>query len=197
MHTILYDNDQEVINGLQRGEERAFNAIYEQLHKRLYYFALRFVPDHDARDVVAEAFAAVWEKRADFAQYGQVQHYLFVTVRNKCLKLLKHELVKMRNQDALLHRLATMGEADFDMEPFTEELIRYIYAEVDRLPPRMREVFLLSFREGLKPAAIAERLQLSVKTVRNQKVTAIQLLRSSLGDRAHLLSLLLLLYSES
>lgn len=185
-----------VVARFAAGEEGAFTTLFDHYRQRLYYFALRFVTEADAQDIVSEAFIGLWQKRADFVHPAAVQHYLFVAVRNRCLKLLRHELVKMHHQDEMLHRLETMGEEQLDLERLTGELVKHIYAEVAQLPPRLREVFLLSFRDGLKPADIAARLQLSVQTVSNQKLSAIRLLRQALGDRAHLLSLLVLLCLE-
>ncbi len=54
----------------------------------------------------------------------------------------------------------------------------------------MREIFLLSYSEGLKPAEIAARLGISVKTVKNQRVNAVNILRSALADHPMLFTLL-------
>ncbi len=51
---------------------------------------------------------------------------------------------------------------------------------MDKLPEKMKEVFNLSYKEGLKPARIAELIQINVQTVKNQRVNAIKLLKNAL-----------------
>jgi RNA polymerase sigma-70 factor (family 1) len=188
--------DLSMIERLRTGDEKAFNALYRHYHERLYYFALRFVEEADAKDVVSEAFIALWNKRTDFDSMNAVQHFLFVLVRNKCFYLLKHALMKMDKQAELLHQLETAGETDLELEHLTTELVKHIYTEADALPPRLKSVFLLSFAEGLKPAEIAERLGVSVQTVSNQKLRAIRVLKVALGQRHLLLSMLVILHGE-
>ncbi len=62
------------------------------------------------------------------------------------------------------------------------QLMDKVYEEVAKMPGKMREIFYLSYKEGLKPPQVAERLQISVQTVKNQKVNAIKLLKRSFKD---------------
>ncbi len=196
MQQIIHDIDETFADRLRSGEEPAFRAIYSLYYQRLYFFALRFVSEADAQDMVAEAFVSLWQKRTDFPEVAPILHYLFVHVRNAAYTLLKREAMKLTRQADILHRLELANEEDLHLEHLQNQLVAEIYREVDQLPQGLRTVFLLSFKEGLKPAAIAKRLGVSVQTVRNQKVSAIRLLRNALGDRAFLLSLLLLVASE-
>lgn len=189
---LTYHDDAQLVQLFRTGSEEAFSIIYKRLYQRLYFFALRFVPEMDAKDMVAEAFISLWQKREDFTEFPAIQHFLFILIRNRCLNLLKHELMKTEKQAEILQQLTLTDEEDLDLQHLQAELVKLIYAEVERLPQKMRAIFLLSFQEGLKPAAIAEQLQLSVQTVRNQKVTALRLLREALGNRAPLLLLLML-----
>ena len=65
--------------------------------------------------------------------------------------------------------------------------MQLIYAAVEKLPEKMKVIFLLSFEEGLKPAEIADRLGVAARTVTNQKFNAIQILRRSLEKPSVLL----------
>lgn len=79
------------------------------------------------------------------------------------LDLLKRSRKMADKQFELLHLLEQQDTDVFYLEQVRIDLMRKIFAEVDKLPPRMREIFLLSYQEGLKPAQIAERLQLTVQ----------------------------------
>jgi RNA polymerase sigma-70 factor (family 1) len=185
-----YSTDQQFISALKTGEEPAFAHLYQRFHQRMYFFARRFVEVDDAKDVVSEAFIALWKKRDDFEDLPGITHYLFLTIRSRCLDIIKHQLIRDQKYADILHLLNNARETDLDYEQLRSEIIREIYAEVDKLPHRMREVFLLSFAQGLKPADIARQLHISVQTVSNQKLSAIRLLQAALGDRHLLLYLL-------
>jgi RNA polymerase sigma-70 factor (ECF subfamily) len=190
------NTNETIVVAFQHGDERAFAQLYDQFYERLYFFACRFVNGAEAKDVTSEAFIQLWSKRGNFDTLAAVRHFLFVVVRNKCFDILKHEVVKSKKHDELVYLLDKSEEDSLFLEQVKSELIRMISTEVDKLPTKMKENFLLSFAEGLKPAAIAERLQISVQTVSNQKLSAIRILQSALGNQSLLLSLLVLLYAD-
>lgn len=173
--------ENELLADLRSGSEAAFTEVYRRLYKRVYLFATRFLEQPaDAQDLTAETFVQLWNRRTEFYNLDGVAAFLHVTVRNKCFNLLKHQHMKEERREELLQLLSEQDSEDFYIEKVQSELLGRIYAEVDKLPPRMREVFLLSYREGLKPAEIAEKLQIKVQTVTNQRVSAVRLLQLAL-----------------
>lgn len=193
---VLYDQA-GLMDRLKAGEEAAFAAVYHHFYKRAFFFARRFVGESDAQDTVSEAFIKVWAQRVEFTTLAGVGRFVFVLVRNRCLDILRHQVVRDQQHAALVHWLEESADQDLYLEQVRAELIRHVYAEVEKLPARIKEVFLLSFRDGLKPAEIAERLQLSVKTVKNQKITAIKLLKAAVGEHSTIVLLLLLVAADS
>lgn len=176
------------------GSEEAFTTVYRHLYQRVYWFARKFVEEkEDARDLTAETFVQLWQQNDTFHTLDAVTAFLYVTVRNKCYNLLKHRKMKARRRDDLLRLFSEQEQGDFFEERVQLQLVRSIYAEVDKLPARMQEVFLLSYRDGLKPAEIAERLQIKAQTVTNQRVTAIRLLQLALSRDLIIVPLLALL----
>lgn len=175
------------------GSEDAFTKMYRLLHRRVYWFARKFVENsEDARDLTAEAFIQVWQQHTSFKDLDAVAAFLHVTVRNKCLNLLKHQQMKAGRREELLRQLREREEGDFFEEQVQLQLVNRIYAEVNKLPPRMKEVFLLSYRDGRKPSEIAALLQIKAQTVINQRITAVKLLQLALGKDFMLSAMLLL-----
>jgi RNA polymerase sigma-70 factor (ECF subfamily) len=176
------------------GSEEAFTTVYRHLYQRVYWFAKKFIPEkEDARDCTAEAFIQLWKLNDTFPTLDAVSAFLYVTVRNKCYNLLKHQQMKAGRREELLRQLNEREQGDFFEEQVQLQLVRRIYAEVEKLPPRMKTIFLLSYRDGLKPAEIAALLQIKPQTVTNQRVTALRLLQAALGKDILLPSLLVLL----
>ena len=176
------------------GSEDAFTTVYRHLYRRVYWFARKFIEEtEDARDLTAESFVQLWQQNETFPTLDAVAAFLYVTVRNKCYNLLKHRQMKAGRRHELLRQLSERSTGDFFEEQVQLQLVRRIYAEVNKLPPRMKDIFLLSYRDGLKPAEIAELLQIKAQTVINQRVTAVRLLQLALGKELMIASLLVLL----
>lgn len=177
------------------GNEKVFNEVYRQLYSPLYGFALKFVEKDVAQDLIAEVFISLWNNKKQFDCIDDIRKYAFVAVKNRAINSLKKQKNIQNNQQELLKGLHEVDEEDFDLAILQNEILNKLYEELDSLPEKMREIFLLSFKDGLKPGEIAKKLQLSVQTVRNQKVNAVKKLRDRLG-KDKLLFLLILLSSH-
>ncbi|UYQ92657.1 sigma-70 family RNA polymerase sigma factor [Chitinophaga horti] len=183
-----------LIQQFRAGSEEAFTSVYKHLYRRVYWFARKFMEETaDAQDLTAEAFVQLWQQRDSFHSLDAISAFLYVTVRNKCFNLLKHRKMKASHQENLLRLLAEREPDGFFEEQVKIQLVARIYAEINKLPTRMREIFLLSYRDGLKPAEIAELLQIKAQTVTNQRVSAVKLLQIALGDSVLTVAFLLLL----
>lgn len=189
-----YYSDAELIRSFRSGDEKAFTAVYQQFYFQVYQFAKRWLNEsQDAEDVTADTFVKLWDRKAKFESLGNIGGFLYLTVRNACYDLLRHRQVRSGKQSEIARELDESGQTDFTIQQIREEFLKLVYAEVERMPAKMKEIFLLSYRDGLKPAEIARQLQLSVQTVANQKVNAIRFLKEALTDKSLLTTLLLLL----
>lgn len=75
------------ITGLHQGDEKIFRELFEKYHTRLCYFANTLLPfSEGAEDVVQEAFVKLWQKKIDFHSLNAVKTFLYITVKNRCLK---------------------------------------------------------------------------------------------------------------
>lgn len=189
-----YSHEPDLIRHFTAGETAAFTTVYREFYFRVYQFARRWLPERqDAEDVTADTFVKLWDRREQFKTLENISAFLHVTARNACYDFLKHSQVKSGKKDELVRQLSAASEADFSFQEIREEFLKLVYAEVEKMPKKMKEIFLLSYAEGLKPAEIAQKLDLIVQTVSNQKTNAINLLRLALGDKPLLLAFLLCL----
>lgn len=187
-----HTNENELLIAFRAGSEQAFSDVYKLLYQRVYCFAKKYLEETtDAQDATAETFVQLIQHRETFHTLDGIAAFLYVAVRNKCFNLLKHKRVKAAHRAALSHLLQDQDSPPFFVEQVQLELIRKIYIEVEKLPSRMKEVFLLSYQEGLKPSQIAKRMNLKVQTVTNQRVNAIKLLKLALQKDSLLLALLM------
>jgi RNA polymerase sigma-70 factor (ECF subfamily) len=150
--------------------------------KGLVYFALQFTKDLDtAREITQEAFISLWEKRETIDLSKPVKTYLTTTVRNKCLNWLRDN--KKFNRDILDIEGLLSDRIYTPPDRLVEAEIRIkITSAIEELPEKCREIFVLSRNENLKYQQIANRLQISVKTVETQMSKALQHMRQRLEE---------------
>lgn len=173
----------------------AFEYVFDLHYRPLCYYAGTLLTDQDeVEDTVSEVFVKLWERADSFHDLSSIKGFLYISTKNRCLDRLKQQ----RRQQVSLNDYAYTVEMVDNVDDYgllEAEVLDQIYADIERLPMKARKVFKLLFFEGLKTHEVADQLRISVKTVRNQKARAVELLQSTLlkkGFRA--LSLLLLLF---
>jgi RNA polymerase sigma-70 factor (ECF subfamily) len=176
---IIYSahTDQDLVTLLRKGDHDAFTEIYKRYWSVLYLHARHMLREEDqARDVIQEVFAAMWNKYPQFELTISLNAYLYKAVRNTILNIIRHGKVKE-------NYLADLGEFIDQEKVQTDELVRYndlkrlIEREILNMPPKMREIFEMSRKEGLSHAEIGERLGISDLTVKKQVSKAVTILR--------------------
>lgn len=163
-------------------DDRSFEMLFKSNFKDLCHLAVQYVKDSDtAKDIVQEVFFNVWKKKADIDLSRPVRAYLTSSVRNRCINYLRDH---KKLSDGFIEREDQMVGTEYKVPDklIENELKRKIADSIDELPDRCKEVFVLSRYENLKYLEIAERLQISVKTVETQMSKALQHLRSRLGE---------------
>lgn len=167
---------------------------FHRYYGRLCILAKRILTNQDqAEDVVQEVFARLCEK-GDVLPFEKedAQAYLYVTVRNQCLKLLRREKV--------VDNYFQKNSFDFYEEPTVisdlihAEAMGELYEAINGLPVGCAEILKKSIFEGLSNQEIADSLELSINTVKSQKRRAISLLRERMGPEMNTTLSLLLIF---
>lgn len=158
--------------------KKRFEIIFKDLFKPLCGFAMKYIGDLDeSKNVVHEAFIAVWQKFETLPQDTNFKSYLYTAVRNRSLNYLRD-----RKQHVTLEGVQEGGieGADRDME--VKELEREIELAINTLPEKCRMVFEMSRFEGLKYTEIAMKMNISVKTVEAQMSKALSVMKKQLAN---------------
>jgi RNA polymerase sigma-70 factor (ECF subfamily) len=171
------------MDAFRNGEPKALHSLLKLFYGPLCLFAERLVKDRlAAEDVVGESFIKLWDKRSDFETLQNTKAFLYITTRNSCLNLLKREKRDNLSKKQLAYLTGDQEEYILN-EMVRAEVLQEIMQEIERLPEQCRKVLKLGYLEGMKNQEIADLLQISVHTVKNQKARAIQLLKIKLSDR--------------
>lgn len=190
MQLIKGIQEKDVIERLRNGERTAFELLFQFYYPGLVIYATQFAVDRlQAEDIVQNLFVRLWEKRQRVQLVDSLKSYLFTSVRNSCLNTLKHQKV----ENKYVEQLYDLSEKNLLYQPnlyIASELQEIILGAIDKLPERCREVFVMSRLEQMKNDEIAEKLDLSKRTVETHISHALKILRVELKDYLPLLILL-------
>jgi len=177
----MYTSEEALIAGLQQNDRRAFTQLYDEYFTVLCYFASRIINNkEEAEDIVINTFSKFWAMRANFESAANIKAFLYIVTRNNCLDYLEYKRKQAAFQKEYAYFLDSDNEEKIERVKIESELLRKIYTEIQHLPPRCKQVFTLTYFDGLKANEIAEQLNISVSTVTSQRARAIDLLRSVL-----------------
>jgi RNA polymerase sigma-70 factor (ECF subfamily) len=146
------------------------------------FFAQKYVKDFEtAREITQAAFISIWEKRETIDMSRPVKSYLAMVIHNKCTNYLRDN--RKFDQNILnLENLLEVPEYESADSMVEAELKLKIDLSIAELPEKCREIFVLNRYENLKYQEIADKLQISVKTVETQISKALQHMRIRLAE---------------
>ena len=173
----------ELLKLLKSGDMKAFDIIYKKYSRRLYGFVFRYLKQEaDTEEIVQEVFIKIWQSRDKINIYSSFESFLFTIAHNATVNLLK----KRATEQKYVEHVKSLQHIDEDYELTDEiqykELKHKFQNLLNELSPRQNEIFQLSREEGLSHKEIAEKLGISVNTVKNHLVTTLSFLKSRLDN---------------
>lgn len=170
-------------SGHFKGEAELFKEIYVTYIPELVATAARYVDTIMAEDLVQDLFLKVWNQRLFMCvKTSELKYFLFASLRNACLDALKHEEVKQGYADYYKNRIKleilSCTEQPFYYEG-EEDRVNELFKEINRLPPKCRDIFLDSYVNGKKASEIAQERAISQRTVEAQLYKALKILRDA------------------
>jgi len=174
--------DKDLIKFLQKGDLEAFDQIFQRYGDRLYGFAVKVLKsEEEAEELVQDVFLKIWEKRKNLKEEDTLRTYLFtIAYHNMC------RLFRRRNyQERLIKELndfkseQIINDENTDYQSVMEQVDKLI----DQLPPRQKDVFIKSKKEGKSSKEIAAELNITPGTVDNHVSAALKYLRKNIGNK--------------
>ncbi|WP_343303923.1 sigma-70 family RNA polymerase sigma factor [Chitinophaga niabensis] len=192
MSIIELDND--TILNFKSGDESAFTVVYNHFYNNIFSFCKYLLPTiEDARDMTAQLFILLWEKKETLDSYKNLRAFLFLNARNKCFNFLRDQ--KARSAiDQQISDFTASEQTSILFSEIESELITRIREEVEKLPDYYKNILNLSYYQGYNNQEIADMLQISEKTVRNAKSIAIKSVRMIFLSRTTPMGFTLSLY---
>ena len=173
--------DETLLSRLKEGDEKAFTAIYIRYNKMLYVLAYKYLKDSfRAEDIVQQVFLKLWEARSLFAGAINLRNYLYTSAKNLILNEIRDNFSDMEKNYAVIQN---RPEFEDKLQSALEEkdLFQHFYKILAELPEQKRKVCLLKIWDNLSNQEVADKLHISVPTVKSHYSQAIKLLRDKMG----------------
>ena len=165
---------------VKESDQAAFKELFDRLNVPLYTFVMAKLQNAPAaEDILQDTFIRIWEQRSRLDSGRSIVSYIYTVAQNLCLNHLRHVTVLRKHtadEDEVTHH--ETPQAVLEKQEFSGALKH----AVDALPEQSRVVFLMSRVDELSYQAIAERLDISIRTVENHIGKALKLIRIALAE---------------
>ncbi len=172
----MYTNEQ-FIKALNRKKEAAFQILFKDYYASLVMYAMHYVRQEVAEDIVQDLMTLLWEKDTHFDSISAFHSFIYLFIRNRSINYLKHQKAEL-NYINYQQEEMTSDESEV-FKVMEEEIYRIFFNVIDQLPNRCKEIFKLHLA-GKKENEIASLLNVSLSTVKSQKQKAFQRLKEKL-----------------
>ncbi|WP_394698711.1 RNA polymerase sigma-70 factor [uncultured Draconibacterium sp.] len=174
---------------LKEGDYESFNRIFFKYYQPLFLFAQKFVTEDLAKDLVQDCFYELWKRRKTIDIKTTLSAYLFSIVKNRCYKYFEKERLKAGKLNEIELRLKQEELNYFlhsEKSVLEFEIRDRIKNTLDKLPPKCAQVFNESRFNGLSNKEIAEKYDLSLKSVEKHISKALKIFQNEFKDLSYI-----------
>jgi RNA polymerase sigma-70 factor (ECF subfamily) len=190
---IIFEDNAEFISKLKSGDEKAFANLVDAYNGMLCLYANSLLNDIPlSEDIVQNLFINIWEKRHSLREDLSLKRYLYKSVYNACINQYKKNQALTALEKKYVEVLNQI--VDTNDEDTLDKLKLKVKQAIENLPPKCKEIFILSKTDGLTNMEISEYLNVSVKTIERHITIAFTKIRSEVGSKSDLI--LYLLFGE-
>ncbi|QGY43323.1 RNA polymerase sigma-70 factor [Maribellus comscasis] len=176
----MTDANKILVSRIKQGDYQSFNRLFFQYYRSLCSYVSSIIDDSSAaEDIVQNLFVKFWTDRKKITIHKNIESYLFKAAKHGAFNYLRSET----NRKNAMEKMSLM---DFSDEEYStqEEFLQKLEECINQLPERSKEVFLLHRYEGLKQKEIAGKLNISVKTIKNQVWKSLKYLKSCMDIKS-------------
>jgi RNA polymerase sigma-70 factor (family 1) len=181
MKTISANEDNNLIQQLKSSNVKSFNNVFQLYNKDLFNFLYYKLGDlQAAEDILQDVFITLWENRHHLKEGLSIQSYLYTLAKNLAFNYLRHQKVIIKYHQK--QSIKTTEEQSHNPQTIQEEkeLHDLLLTATGKLSEMQRIVFMMSRFDQLSNKEIAERLEISIKTVETHLGRALKKLDSIL-----------------
>ncbi|WP_343657944.1 sigma-70 family RNA polymerase sigma factor [Chryseobacterium sp.] len=175
-------DERALLSQFQSGDKLAFDRIFTMFHSSLVFFADRLLLNigmEISKEIVLDIFLKLYDRREGFETLSNIKAFLYISVRNSCIKAIEKEKVNQKRFDLYSKNFDEFEKNVLDSIVQTE-VYEELYRAIDLLPEQYR-LIMGRLVSGDTPKEISEELGIPVSTINTQKSRALSLLKKSLS----------------
>ncbi|WP_111709925.1 RNA polymerase sigma factor [Lutibacter citreus] len=174
-------NDDILLERLKSGDNQALTEIYNAYWKSLFLSSYSLLKNKEtSEDIIQDVFLDIWKKREQLKITISLKAYLYACTRYKV-----YDYFRKNKKGINVDLIENLNTRAYQATPATKlmhkELVEHIETVVSTLPKKCREIYLLSREEQLSHKEIAQKLNISTKTIESHITRALKTLRTSMG----------------
>ncbi|WP_242204262.1 RNA polymerase sigma factor [Aestuariivivens insulae] len=186
-----FSNQKKFIKHLKKGNTSAYTHLIDLYYKKLCDYASSLDRDSfKSEDIVQNVIVRMWQQREKLDTNISIKNYLYKSVYNEFIDQYRKTIAVTTLEKKYIEGLDLILEEKEEDE--TNRLIALVEREIEQLPTKCKETFLLSKKEGLTYIEIAEFQHVSVNTVEKQMSKAFSIIRKKMKEK--MLSTLFILF---
>lgn len=183
-------SERELILNLTNGSVEAFNRVYDIYAKRLFAYTRQYIrSEEQSEEIVQDVFLNLWQMRSRISNTESLKSLLFKIAKSRLIDAYRSQVNSPVFEDyvAYCESIQTLDYHQMEYDDF----IRLLKSSIDALPPKQKKIITLVKLEGLSQAEVAERMGLSLQTVRNLLSTGIKTLKKMMKFGGPILSVVI------
>ena len=170
---------------LKNKDNRAYRHLYQCYYTALRELANLYVKDlHVAEDLVQDVFMSMLESNYNFRTENDIKYFLYTSLKNRCISHFRKQKVRDKNVEKISQ--VYYEEEHFWKKALTEDVYARLMNAIETLSPRCKIVMKLVMN-GLTSAEIAQKLNISLDTVKEHKAKGKKKLAAQLKDCGYVL----------
>lgn len=187
--------EKSIVKQLNEGSSEAFTMLYKRYSSQAFSLAYKYLGNTSlAEDVVQNLFLCIWNIREQIDPDKPFNHFLFTILKNDILNVLRNGRNSLVALDECLEVLYYIENPEDDTAELDEQQIIIFKKALEQLSPQRRKIFSLKIYDRLSNQEIAEKLNLSVNTIKFQYSQSLKILRKYASEST--LTILLIILSN-
>lgn len=189
--------DKALLIKISEGDESAYYELFKTYSPLLRSYLLRLTrSETDTEEILQETFIRIWLYRDRLPDVENLDGWVYTIAARVCLNHWRTTRTQREKIRRLSERAEKHGTAEWDTpleQTQVQAIRRDLQKAIDTLSEKRRKIYRLNREEGLKPAAIAEKLNMPVGTVKNQLSEALKQIRDYLASAGHHFTIIMIL----
>ena len=172
----------DLVELLQAGDKKAFEAIYKTYVSPLYRYARRSIATkEDCEEIVQEVLVSLWQRRESLSHVTALEPYLFRSVKYMVIRYFQKKAVQQKYAEHFKFFEAVYDSIEYQEHDPTARLM-LLEKGIAKLPERIRQAVRLRLQGNLSNSQIADQMKIERSAVENYMVRALRILRATYRD---------------